>query len=598
MTKSNTWILRFSGAIFAALSATALCGPAAAAQQSASQPQVLSKAIVNTPVHSDVSAPLTALTASASVPQASDTTHAPIKPKLLQLASAPLTRTGTVSAAQPTVSALEPPRPLISARRGLGFAGVDEVDDALDCPAVIGHSPVPPDTNAAVGDAQVVQWVNDCYAVFDKASGGLIAGPFAGNQFWAGFGGDCETKNDGDPIIQWDKANHVWVASQNTFGVSGSGSTQRTDPPYFTCIAVSQTADATGSYNRYAFTQRPGFPDYPKWGLSGNAYYQTQNVFVCDPGTGNPGCLFSNLNTFGGVNVCAYEGDAMRAGRPARQICILDNSGFDDSMLPADDDTPGRTGPEVLLGAIDNFLPGDSHVYEFVFTVDFEEPENSTLAGVNGTMPINVPAFRLAICPPGAFNTFCVPQPTPGSDLLDTLGDRLMYRLARFVDADGGPQHFLVTHTVNDTAAVGARWYEFRAQPDSTSLSLYQSGQTPDDRHYRWMGSIAMDKHGDIALGYSRSSAREEDFPSIYFSGQTARDPLGSTEREALIKRGHGSQLNSFGRWGDYSSMALDGADSCTFWYTNQYYPADGTRAWATWIESLKFRKCGPGEGD
>jgi hypothetical protein len=112
------------------------------------------------------------------------------------------------------------------------------------------------------------------------------------------------------------------------------------------------------------------------------------------------------------------------------------------------------------------------------------------------------------------------------------------------------------------------------------------------------MGSIAMDKHGDIALGYSRSSAGEEDFPSIYFSGQTAGDPLGTTEREALIKRGHGSQLNSFSRWGDYSSMALDGGDSCTFWYTNQYYPADGTRAWATWIASLKFGTCGPGEGD
>ncbi|MDB6158584.1 MAG: hypothetical protein JWO04_2290 [Gammaproteobacteria bacterium] len=263
MKKSDTWILRFSGAIFATLSATALCGSAAAAQQSASQPQVLSKAIVNTPVHSDVSAPLTALTASASVPRASDTTHAPIKPKMLQVASAPLTGTGTVSAAQPTVSALEPPRPLISARRGLGFAGVDEVDDALDCPAVIGHSPVPPDTNAAVGDTQVVQWVNDCYAVFDKASGGLIAGPFAGNQFWAGFGGDCETRNDGDPIIQWDKAHHVWVASQNTFGVSGSGSTQRTDPPYFTCIAVSQTADARAVITGTPLRNGQAFPTTP-----------------------------------------------------------------------------------------------------------------------------------------------------------------------------------------------------------------------------------------------------------------------------------------------------------------------------------------------
>src|SRR6202030_3514408 len=104
---------------------------------------------------------------------------------------------------------------------------------------------------------------------------------------------------------------------------------------------------------------------------------------------------------------------------------------------------------------------------------------------------------------------------------LDTLGDRLMYRLARFEDA-GGTQHFLVNHSVNDTAAVAARWYEFRAPEGSTALTLFQSGQTPDDGHFRWMGSIAMDKQGDIAIGYSRSSAAAGDFPSIYFAGQQA----------------------------------------------------------------------------
>ena len=115
-----------------------------------------------------------------------------------------------------------------------------------------------------------------------------------------------------------------------------------------------------------------------------------------------------------------------------------------------------------------------------------------------------------------------------------------------------------------------------------TKLSLYQSGQTPDDGEYRWMGSVAMDKMGNIALGYSRSSAASGDYPSIYYAGQTLGDPLGTTETEALIKRGSGSQYNSFDRWGDYSSMALDGADSCTFWYTTEYYPrtarSPGTR--------------------
>jgi hypothetical protein len=85
----------------------------------------------------------------------------------------------------------------------------------------------------------------------------------------------------------------------------------------------------------------------------------------------------------------------------------------------------------------------------------------------------------------------CIPQPDV-TDQLDSLGDRLMYRLAHF--DDGTNQHFLVTHSVNDTAATAARWYEFRAAEGSTSLSLYQSGQTADDREYRWMGSVAYDK--------------------------------------------------------------------------------------------------------
>jgi hypothetical protein len=106
------------------------------------------------------------------------------------------------------------------------------------------------------------------------------------------------------------------------------------------------------------------------------------------------------------------------------------------------------------------------------------------------------------------------------------------------------------------------------------------------------MGSVAMDQKGDIALGYSRSSASVNDFPSIYYSGQTAGDPLGTTETENIIKHGHGSQFHSFNRWGDYTSMALDGADSCTFWYANEYYPKAGAFAWDTWLASLKFPHC------
>lgn len=564
MEKNSRPILWFLAVLSSVLSLMTAYVPRAAAQQ----PKVVSNAFSNAPTRFDVSPPLGSLVSLPAAPKSSYDPHTPKKPKLHDAGQASHSK----SAAVGTLIGEQ-----VTATLGLGFAGVDEIDDALDCPAIIGHSPVPPDTNAAVGDSQVVQWVNECYAVFDKSTGALIAGPLAGTNFWSGFGGPCEANNDGDPIIQWDKVNHRWLAAQNVFNSPGD------NPPYFTCVAVSQTADATGSYFRYQFPQ-PGFPDYPKWGKKGNVYYQTQNNFGPNDG-------------FEGVTVCAYQANLMLKGNSkAQQVCIVDNSNgtlFDDSMLPADDDSPGPSSPEVLLGAIDNFLPGDTHVYEFVFTVDFDNPGKSTLAGIDGSMPISVPAFALALCAPGVFNTDCVPQPTPGADMLDTLGDRLMYRLAHF-SGSNGTQHYVVTHSVNDGAgAVGQRWYEFRAKGlGSTKLYLYQTGQTPEDGEYRWMGSAAMDNAGDIALGYSRSSANPGDYPSIYYAGQTAGDPLGSTESEVLIKQGGGSQIASFDRWGDYSSMALDGADSCTFWYTTEYYPTDGTRAWATWIASLRFPNC------
>ena len=520
----------------------------------ADQPQVLSNAVVNEPVQADVSPPLRDL----PVTQLSG----PFPRRIIPVRSKNSPTISSPGAAGPL------PGPMISATVGLDFEGVGN-GATNNCPSVAGIEVAPSDANVAVGDTQVVQWVNLCLAVFDKATGALLAGPFPGNHFWAGFSSTCSTTNDGDPIIQWDKANHVWVASQNVFS-----------SPFLTCIAISTTADATGTFNRFAFPQSD-FPDYPKWRLTPSVYYQTQNAFA------------SSTGPFLGVNVCAYDAVALRAGnRKAMQICEFDNANslFDFSLLPADTDSDPSSSsgpmPEVLLGSINHANPG-SNIFEYVFTVNFKQPKKTTLAGVGGTMPIAVPSYSLAC---GGFGA-CIPQPSAGSELLDSLGDRLMYRLALF--DDGITQHFLVTHSVNDTAAVAARWYEFRAPHGSTALTLFQSGQTPDDGEFRWMGSVAYDKFGDIALAYSRSSAAAGDFPSIYLSGQTAGEPAGTTDAESLIFKGAGSQSNTQNRWGDYTSTALDGADMCTFWYTDQYYSADGSFTWQTRVAgNIKFPSC------
>jgi hypothetical protein len=146
---------------------------------------------------------------------------------------------------------------------------------------------------------------------------------------------------------------------------------------------------------------QPTIADYPKWGLTPNVYYQTQNLFCA---------IFGRGSSFLSVNVCAYDGAAKRAGKPAKQVCIMDNSNgtlFDDNMLPTDDDTAASAGiaSEVMLGSIDNFLPGDTHVYEYVFTVSFPGKGSAVLAGINGTLPIDVPAFNLR----SAVRTACSP---------------------------------------------------------------------------------------------------------------------------------------------------------------------------------------------
>jgi hypothetical protein len=511
----------------------------------------------NEPVHFDVSPPIRELARTvAPLSHGPSLVHSVLKPKAQKLAAA------GVSAAQDAALQTSTGN-LVSANVGLNLLGVGIGFNGYVVPDA------PTDVNLAVGDTQVVQWVNVSYAVFDKASGAVIAGPIAGNQFWAGFGGACETQNDGDIIAQWDKVAHRWLMAQNVFSA-----------PFMTCVAVSTTPDATGPFFRYAFPQPFGFPDYPKWGIWTDGYYQHNNTF------GGP-------NGFGS-EPCAYDRARMLQGNPkAKQICFFAPTFFDDSMLPADIDSPGTPPPagqpELFLGSIDNTPPTSNVVYAYLFHPDFNDPKKSTFTGFGGTMPISVPMFTLS-CGGSGFGN-CVPQKGNAS-LLDSLGDRLMYRLA--YRNFGDHQTWLVDHDVTTASGlVGERWYEFRAPESASVPTVYQSGTfagSPGDTNFRWMGSIAMDKVGDIALGYSISSRQM--FPSINYTGQTAGDPLGTMESEATIVNGTGSQKDTGNRWGDYTSMAIDAADGCTFWYTNQYYTDTGSFAWSTRLASLKFPNC------
>ncbi|MFL6207693.1 MAG: hypothetical protein ACJ74W_02520 [Pyrinomonadaceae bacterium] len=419
-----------------------------------------------------------------------------------------------------------------------------------------GYTPdaAPPDTNGAVGATQYVQWVNEDFAVYDKLTGTKLYGPAAGNTLWSGFGGPCQSFNDGDPIAQYDKAANRWVMTQ--FAVSSQ--------PYTQCIAVSDTPDATGTYHRYSFSYGRNFNDYPKVGIWPDAYYITYN-------------MFRNGRSFIGSQVCAIDRAAIlgTAARAVTQQCVQLSSSFG-GVLPADLDgttAPPAGAPEVLL----NF--GTNSLNLWKFHVDWTNTANTKLTGPTN-LPVN--AFSRA-CGGGT----CIPQPGT-SQQLDSLGDRLMYRLA--YRNFGDHESLVVNHSITANGAVGVRWYELRSVTAGTP-TVFQQGTFAPDTQYRWMGSAAMDKVGNIALGYSRSSSTAQ--PSIFFTARNPTDPPGTMSlTETTIMIGGGSQLPTLARWGDYSSLSVDPIDDCTMWYTTEYLKQNGTFNWSTRVGTFKITGC------
>jgi phosphatidylethanolamine-binding protein (PEBP) family uncharacterized protein len=454
----------------------------------------------------------------------------PLPPGLAGAAIAQdLVRQQTVAAATPTTS--------------LSFEGLGNAQYGF----VVNSAP--PDTNGAIGATQYFQIVNSSFAVFSKSTGALLAGPSATNTLWSGFGGGCQTNNDGDGVAIYDKLANRWVISQ--FSV--------TTAPFLQCVAVSTTSDATGAYNRYSF-QYSNFDDYPKMGVWPDGYYTTFNMF--------------NGNTFVGSDSCAYNRTAMLAGTAAQQVCFQQGPSVG-GLLPADLD--GTTVPPAGSPNYQIFF-GTNSLQLFKFHVDFTTPANSTFTGPTN---IAVAAFS-PLCGGGT----CVKQPS--GNLLDSLADRLMFRLA--YRNLGSHESLVVNHSIVSGTTGGVRWYEIQ-NPSGTPVVAQQSTFAPD-ASYRWMGSIAMDQAGDIALGYSVSSTSVN--PSVRYTGRLASDPVNTMGTEVTAVAGTGVQSGSaLTRWGDYSAMTVDPVDDCTFWYTQEYMKTTGAFNWNTRIANFKFPGCG-----
>ncbi len=417
------------------------------------------------------------------------------------------------------------------------------------------YTVIPPDPAGDVGTNQYIQATNLHFAIYSK-SGALLYGPAALSTIWQGFPGPHTS--DGDPVVLYDHLADRWLITQFSLPNFPNG-------PYYELIALSQTPDPLGAWHRYSF-QFDKMPDYPKVGVWSDGYYMSANLFS------------SGELKYKGPAAIVLERDSMLTGKTARMM-VFELGTDKQPLLAADLDgqLPPSGSPGYFLSAIDDPDGAGDHLELFSLHTNWGNLSNSTLTGPQS---ITVAAYDGNMC---NGNKSCIPQAgtTRGLDALSSyLMMKLQYR-------NFGSYQVLMTNQTVDVEAndhAGIRWYELRSQ--DTNWSVYQQGTYAPDANHRWIGSIAMDGSGNVALAYSVSGAGI--YPSIRATGRRAGDPPGYMSlMEATVIEGTGAQNDASSRWGDYSCLTVDPVDNRTFWYTNEYYGTTSTWDWKTRIASF-----------
>ena len=485
------------------------------------------------------------------------------------------------------------PGPLVAPSTSSNFEGTASVEQSASIGWVL-----PPDTNGAIGRTHYVQLVNVVFSVYQR-NGQRVYGPAAINTLWQGFGQVCGVRNDGDPIVLYDHLADRWLISQLAIPNFPSG-------PFYQCIAVSASGDPLGSYHRYEYViSDTKLNDYPKFGVWPDGYYYSVNQFDnCHDELPPFGLIVCD---WAGPRAAVFERSQMLNGLAARMVSFEKSPANLGGMLPSslDGPVPPAGTPNYFTQVDDGawFNPAVAdRLQMWAFQVDWSvDPPAATFGPSQPDNP-DVSAVVLETAPFDSnmcnYQANCIPQ--PGQDFfgfpspaVDALSDRLMHRLQyRSFPTHGA---IVATHTVDvGSDHAGLRWYELRKDAAGVWAIHQQGTYAPSDGDHRWMASIAMDQAGNIALGYSVASLTT--WPSIRYVTRTAGDPLGEMGQEASIVVGSGAQLDSSGRWGDYSEMSVDPLDDCTFWYTQEYYAELEYvygRNWRTRIASFKLPSCG-----
>ena len=532
-------------------------------------------------------------------------------------ASLPVIMTPPGSAAvEQTTFGTKPPATLAASFDGLGvgFSGPQGSTNLRN----------PSDNTLAVGPNHIVQIVNTRMAIFTKkgakydSTGLVLYGPGETRNVFKGFGGGCEARNNGDAVVRYDQLADRWLIVMPIFsrlpvrqdappagkdgepaarsvrgepGQPGAAARLYVPPPpppesagaaaqrppgqrppsdsgvYAMCYAVSIGADPFGPYYRYEFV-RPLFPDYPRPAVWPDGYYVPTS-------TGDEVIQ---------KHACVADRASMLQGKDATEQCViidgvnfLNNADLDGKQPPP----PGA--PNIMIAAGGTQLKKvmeDSTLDVWSFHVDWKDPSKTRVTGPS----------KLAVAPyhylcDGQLSN-CVPQ--PGVDRrLDAQGDKIMARLV--YRRIGNRESVVAVHSVNTAnGGGGVRWYELRVDKQR-QVSVYQQGTYAPGGFYRWMASPAMDKHGNIGIGYSFGGTPH--FAGQRFAGRLMNDPKGTlTLGETVLVEGEGAQANTL-RWEDYTQTAVDPSDDCTIWYVGDYLKKDAVN-YSTRIGAFRMPGC------
>lgn len=400
----------------------------------------------------------------------------------------------------------------------------------------------PPDTNGVVGENHFVQTVNTSIGIFAKSTGARVSA-FTFNAFFANSGtAECDANNGGDPTVAYDIPSKKWVIADFAWLDVNNG-------PFYECVAVSSGPDpVAGTWTFYSIPAGGGnFPDYPKFGSGPDAVYFTTNNFAG--------------NSYVGAGVYALRRSTLGTG--SLQVLHVTTSSSFFSLLPANlVDSAPPAGPELITSV----WSGRLRVWRM--TPNWTTPSSTTF-----TSAANLAVSYTSI---GSVRT--------RGESVDSLSPRAMNK------AQQRNGSLWLTQTVSASSASGARWYEVTNLTGTPSIRQ-QGTYSPTTGLYRFMPSLAVDKQGNMAVGYNVSNSTTH--PGIRYAGRLTTDALNTLgQSETTLIAGTGSpSTGNFNRWGDYSEMSVDPVDGCTFWFTGEYYETTGAN-WQTRIGSFKFPGC------